>query len=30
MSLGTMGVAFEVYNKFGYGMVEEVYQQSLE
>ena len=25
-----MGAAFEVYNKLGYGMAEEVYQQSLE
>ena len=25
-----MGAAFEVYNQFGYGMAEEVYQQSLE
>lgn len=25
-----MGAAFEVYNQLGYGMVEEVYQQSLE
>jgi len=25
-----MGSAFEVYNKLGYGMAEEVYQQSLE
>lgn len=25
-----MGAAFEVYNQLGYGMAEEVYQQSLE
>ena len=25
-----MGAAFEVYNELGYGMAEEVYQQSLE
>ena len=25
-----MGAAFEVYNLLGYGMAEEVYQQSLE
>src|SRR5262245_54965874 len=25
-----MGAAFEVYNEIGYGMAEEVYQQSLE
>ena len=25
-----MGAAFEVYNHLGYGMAEEVYQQSLE
>ena len=25
-----MGAAFEVYNVLGYGMAEEVYQQSLE
>lgn len=25
-----MGAAFEVYNTLGYGMAEEVYQQSLE
>ena len=25
-----MGSAFEVYNELGYGMAEEVYQQSLE
>ena len=25
-----MGAAFEVYNRLGYGMAEEVYQQSLE
>lgn len=25
-----MGAAFEVYNQIGYGMAEEVYQQSLE
>jgi GxxExxY protein len=25
-----MGVAFEVYNELGYGMAEEIYQQSLE
>jgi GxxExxY protein len=25
-----MGTAFEVYNQLGYGMAEEVYQQSLE
>jgi GxxExxY protein len=25
-----MGAAFEVYNALGYGMAEEVYQQSLE
>jgi GxxExxY protein len=25
-----MGAAFEVYNQLGYGMSEEVYQQSLE
>ena len=25
-----MGAAFEVYNESGYGMAEEVYQQSLE
>ena len=25
-----MGAAFEVYNQFGYGMAEEVYQQCLE
>jgi GxxExxY protein len=25
-----MGAAFEVYNQFGYGMAEEIYQQSLE
>lgn len=25
-----MGAAFEVYNVFGYGMAEEIYQQSLE
>jgi GxxExxY protein len=25
-----MGGAFEVYNQLGYGMVEEIYQQSLE
>ena len=25
-----MGAAFEVYNQMGYGMAEEVYQQSLE
>ena len=27
---GLMGAAFEVYNELGYGMAEEVYQQSLE
>ena len=25
-----MGAAFEVYNVLGYGMAEEIYQQSLE
>ena len=25
-----MGAAFEVYNELGYGMAEEIYQQSLE
>ena len=25
-----MGAAFEVYNQLGYGMAEEIYQQSLE
>lgn len=25
-----MGAAFEVYNQLGYGMAEEVYQQSIE
>ena len=25
-----MGAAFEVYNQVGYGMAEEIYQQSLE
>ena len=25
-----MGAAFEVYNQIGYGMAEEIYQQSLE
>ena len=25
-----MGAAFEVYNSLGYGMAEEIYQQSLE
>src|SRR4249919_582711 len=25
-----MGAAFEVYNALGYGMAEEIYQQSLE
>src|SRR3954466_12388867 len=25
-----MGAAFEVYNQIGYGLAEEVYQQSLE
>jgi GxxExxY protein len=25
-----MGAAFEVYNEIGYGMAEEIYQQSLE
>ncbi|MBN1909096.1 MAG: GxxExxY protein [Pirellulales bacterium] len=25
-----MGAAFEVYNQLGYGMAEEVYQQSME
>src|ERR1700690_4066552 len=25
-----MGAAFEVYNEIGYGLAEEVYQQSLE
>ena len=25
-----MGAAFEVYNELGFGMAEEVYQQSLE
>ena len=25
-----MGAAFEVYNELGYGMAEEVYQQSLD
>ena len=25
-----MGAAFEVYNQVGYGLAEEVYQQSLE
>ena len=25
-----MGAAFEVYNVLGYGMSEEIYQQSLE
>ena len=25
-----MGAAFKVYNELGYGMAEEVYQQSLE
>jgi GxxExxY protein len=25
-----MGAAFEVYNRLGYGMAEEIYQQSLE
>src|SRR4029077_11027357 len=25
-----IGAAFEVYNQLGYGMAEEVYQQSLE
>ena len=25
-----MGAAFEVYNQMGYGMAEEIYQQSLE
>ncbi len=25
-----MGAAFEVYNHLGYGMAEEIYQQSLE
>ena len=25
-----MGAAFEVYNEQGYGMAEEIYQQSLE
>ena len=25
-----MGAAFEVYNESGYGMAEEIYQQSLE
>ena len=25
-----MGAAFEVYNELGYGMAEEVYQQSME
>ena len=25
-----MGAAFEVFNELGYGMAEEVYQQSLE
>ena len=25
-----LGAAFEVYNELGYGMAEEVYQQSLE
>lgn len=25
-----IGAAFEVYNQLGYGMAEEIYQQSLE
>ena len=25
-----MGAAFEVYNELGYGIAEEIYQQSLE
>jgi GxxExxY protein len=25
-----MGAAFEVYNELGYGLAEEIYQQSLE
>ena len=25
-----MGAAFEVYNDHGYGMAEEIYQESLE
>jgi GxxExxY protein len=25
-----MGAAFEVYNELGYGMAEEIYQQSFE
>ncbi len=25
-----MGAAFEVYNQLGYGLAEEIYQQSLE
>ena len=25
-----MGAAFEVYNELGYGLLEEIYQQSLE
>ncbi len=25
-----MGAAFEVYNELGYGMAEEIYQQSLQ
>ncbi len=25
-----MGTAFEVYNELGYGMAEEIYQQSLD
>jgi GxxExxY protein len=25
-----MGAGFEVYNELGYGMAEEIYQQSLE
>ena len=25
-----MGAAFEVYNELGYGMAEEIYQQSVE
>lgn len=25
-----MGAAFEVYNQLGYGVAEEIYQQSLE